>query len=307
MTINIAHAWAGFSHTLCTQLRNVCGRFDYSLMIANCRMIITKKNTSAPTLRSPADTALYYRNGTQDSELKQPPRHSSLTAVPVCVARVPTCVLIAVFLSLQSRLHKKCIPRHPVNATKVWGHATVYYDSFILLRSFFFFYAWQGRLLIKHAPPPIQRHYYTTTLLYYDTLYCTIIHYNTYKQQYDDDCLRPNNRFLIAGDLARLRDVPLLLSVREGKRYALRLASVSALLAYKLPQYKALCEKVHQLGINARWTHGWSGLVSCYSMWWADCLLCRRYSIIVFAAFFRVFFVMLMFWPLFCLSLIFSN
>lgn len=75
------------------------------------------------------------------------------------------------------------------------------------------------------------------------------------------------NRYRIAGDLARLREVPLLLSVREGKRYALRLASVSALLAYYYADYKALCVKVHQLGIRARWTHGWSGLVSCYSMW----------------------------------------
>ena len=72
----------------------------------------------------------------------------------------------------------------------------------------------------------------------------------------------------IAGDLARLRDVPLLLSVREGKRYALRLASVSALLAYREAKYKALCVNVHQLGIRARWTHGWSGLVSCYTAWW---------------------------------------
>lgn len=74
--------------------------------------------------------------------------------------------------------------------------------------------------------------------------------------------------YRIAGDLARLRDVPLLLSVREGRRYALQLASVSALLAYYYSDYKALCVKVHRLGINARWTHGWSGLVSCYSMYW---------------------------------------
>lgn len=77
---------------------------------------------------------------------------------------------------------------------------------------------------------------------------------------------RPN-RYRIAGDLARLRDVPLLLSIREGKRYALRLTSVSALLAYYYTDYKALCVKVHRLGIRARWTHGWSGLVSCYSMY----------------------------------------
>lgn len=76
------------------------------------------------------------------------------------------------------------------------------------------------------------------------------------------------SRYRIAADLAHLRDIPLLLSVREGKRYALRLASVSALLAYKRAEYKALCASVHELGIRARWTHGWSGLVSCWSMYW---------------------------------------
>ena len=74
-------------------------------------------------------------------------------------------------------------------------------------------------------------------------------------------------RYRISGDLALLRDVPLLLSVCEGKRYALRLASVSALLAYYYADYRALCMRVHELGVRARWTHGWSGLVSCYSMW----------------------------------------
>ncbi|CAM9963865.1 unnamed protein product [Laminaria digitata] len=74
--------------------------------------------------------------------------------------------------------------------------------------------------------------------------------------------------YRISGDLAGLRDDPLLLSVRERKRYALRLASVSALLAYRDHEYKALCVKVHELGIMARWTHGWSGLVSCYTAWW---------------------------------------
>lgn len=73
----------------------------------------------------------------------------------------------------------------------------------------------------------------------------------------------------IAGDLARLRDVPLLLSVREGKRYALRLAAVSALLAYHFSAYMDLCKEVYELGIRARWTHGWSGLVSCYSKYWS--------------------------------------
>lgn len=74
--------------------------------------------------------------------------------------------------------------------------------------------------------------------------------------------------YRIAGDLARLRDIPLLLSVREGKRYALRLASASALLTYHEAKYKELCKEVHRLGILARWTHGWSGLVSCYTAWW---------------------------------------
>lgn len=74
--------------------------------------------------------------------------------------------------------------------------------------------------------------------------------------------------YRIAGDLASMRRVPLLLSRQEGKRYALRLAAASALLAYHFPAYLDLCREVYQLGIRARWTHGWSGLVSCYSKYW---------------------------------------
>lgn len=75
--------------------------------------------------------------------------------------------------------------------------------------------------------------------------------------------------YRIASDLAQLREVPLLLSVREAKRFALRLAAVSALLAYHNNAYAALCTEVYELGIKARWTHGWSGLVACYTKYWS--------------------------------------
>lgn len=78
----------------------------------------------------------------------------------------------------------------------------------------------------------------------------------------------------IAGDLAQMREVPLLLSVREAKRYALRLAAVSAILAYHYDTYVELCKDVYRLGIKARWTHGWSGLVSCYSKYWTPGNVC---------------------------------
>lgn len=72
----------------------------------------------------------------------------------------------------------------------------------------------------------------------------------------------------IASDMAKMRDVPLLLSVKEAKRYALRLAAVSSLLAYHYDRYLILCKEVHALGVRARWTHGWSGRIACYSKYW---------------------------------------
>lgn len=74
--------------------------------------------------------------------------------------------------------------------------------------------------------------------------------------------------FRIAKDIARQRDSPLLLSVFEFKRFALRIASSSALLAYNPREYDSLVTSVYNLGILARWTHGWSGRLSCYSALW---------------------------------------
>ena len=74
--------------------------------------------------------------------------------------------------------------------------------------------------------------------------------------------------FRIAGDIASQRDAPLLLSVLEFKRYALRIASTSALVAYNPHEYCTLAKSVYDLGIMARWIHGWSGRLSCYSSLW---------------------------------------
>lgn len=74
--------------------------------------------------------------------------------------------------------------------------------------------------------------------------------------------------YQIASDTARQRELPLQLSIHESSRYALRIASASALLVYHFDAYKDLCKDVYDVGVAARWTHGWSGRIACYTKYW---------------------------------------
>lgn len=67
------------------------------------------------------------------------------------------------------------------------------------------------------------------------------------------------------GESAR---VPLFLSGADLENYACELASASMLLALYPTQFKELVDQIYEDGRKARWTFGWSGLLSCFSNVW---------------------------------------
>lgn len=74
----------------------------------------------------------------------------------------------------------------------------------------------------------------------------------------------------IAVDRVQHRDEPwpLPLSGDGLTAYIGELASTSLLLAHFPERYCDLVEQIYEDGRNARWTFGWSGLLSCYSKLW---------------------------------------
>lgn len=62
--------------------------------------------------------------------------------------------------------------------------------------------------------------------------------------------------------------VPLYLSGADLENFACELASTSLLLTSHAGPFKALVEQIYQDGRAARWTFGWSGLLSCFSNLW---------------------------------------
>lgn len=62
--------------------------------------------------------------------------------------------------------------------------------------------------------------------------------------------------------------VPLFLSGADLENYACELAAASVLLTNYAAPFAALVEQIYQDGRAARWTFGWSGLLSCFSNLW---------------------------------------
>lgn len=72
----------------------------------------------------------------------------------------------------------------------------------------------------------------------------------------------------IASDIARHLREPMYLNGEGLSAYASELASSSILLTHFPSEFSTLVETVYQDGRSARWTFGWSGLLSCFSNLW---------------------------------------
>lgn len=72
----------------------------------------------------------------------------------------------------------------------------------------------------------------------------------------------------LASDVAQHLDEPMYLSGDRLCCYAGELASTALLLTRHAHEYRALVERVFNDGRAARWTFGWSGLLSCFSNLW---------------------------------------
>ncbi|CAN8073529.1 unnamed protein product [Agarophyton chilense] len=72
----------------------------------------------------------------------------------------------------------------------------------------------------------------------------------------------------IAQEMASNLERPVYLSDVILTVYAGELASASLILARYHSKYTQLVEAIHRIGLEARWTFGWSGLLACFSQVW---------------------------------------
>jgi len=72
----------------------------------------------------------------------------------------------------------------------------------------------------------------------------------------------------IAQDIGTHLQRPVFLSDSHLVNFAGELASASLILVRFPDKFKELVDQVHQDGLNARWTFGWSGLLACFSQLW---------------------------------------
>ena len=72
----------------------------------------------------------------------------------------------------------------------------------------------------------------------------------------------------IAQDISTHLFRPVYLNGSLLTNFAAELSAASVILLRYPEKYKRLVEQIHMDGLNARWTYGWSGLLSCFSALW---------------------------------------